>query len=64
VESVSTVHDRTESNPNLNALDRVRPNKIKKIPKKFLRYCVLFEKLVFKIIQWHYIIILGDRMIT
>jgi hypothetical protein len=32
----------------------VCPSEIKKNPKQFLRYCVLFEKLVFNIIQWHY----------
>jgi len=35
VESISTVHGRTGSDPNLNALDRVRPSKIKKIQKNF-----------------------------
>jgi len=35
-----------------NALNRVRSNKIKKI---FLIFnCVLFEKLMLNIIQWHY----------
>jgi hypothetical protein len=37
----------------------VWPSKIKK-SKKNLKYCVLFEKLVFTTIQWHYIIILEE----
>jgi hypothetical protein len=45
---------RIGSNPNLNVLNRVWPNKIKKNPIKFHIYCVLFEKLVLNIIQWHY----------
>ena len=58
-ESLSTVHvnsdaclycsGRTRSDPKLNALNRIRPSK--KNYYFFIFNCVLFEKLVFNIIQ-------------
>jgi hypothetical protein len=54
VESVSTIHGQSRFSTNLNVLDWVWPSK-KKIYFIFVFNCVLFEKLVFNIIQWHYI---------
>jgi hypothetical protein len=54
VESVSTIHGQSRFSTNLNVLDWVWPSK-KKINFIFVFNCVLFEKLVFNIIQWHYI---------
>jgi hypothetical protein len=52
--SLSTVHGRTRSGLNINVLDRVRSSKKNSI-FIFIFNCVLFEKLVFNIIQLHYI---------
>jgi len=54
MESVSTIHGQFRFSTNLNVLDWVWPSK-KKFNFIFVFNCVLFEKLVFNIIQWHYI---------
>jgi hypothetical protein len=59
VENVSTVHRQDRVLPEPKCIGPGPTSK--KNPTKFLRYCVLFEKLVFNIIQCYYIITLERR---